>query len=62
MNTYNIESLLIGKEYRSAKNRLHYGEIVYAERRPSVSENAWLITYRSPHRINYNYATVEVYI
>ena len=61
MNTYNIESLLIGKEYYSATNRLHYGEIVSAEPRPSVSDNAWLISYRSPHSIKEQYATIEVY-
>ena len=61
MNTYNIESLLVGKEYYSATNRLHYGEILTAEPRPSVSDNAWLISYRSPHSIKEQYATIEVY-
>ena len=61
MNTYNIESLLIGKEYYSATNRLHYGEIVSAEPRPSVSDNAWLVGYRSPNHLNLQYATIEVY-
>ena len=60
MNTYNIESLLIGKEYRSATNRLHYGEIVTAEPRPSVSDNAYLVSYRSPHNLELQYATIEV--
>ena len=61
MNTYNIESLLIGKEYYSATNRLHYGEIVSAEPRPSVSDNAWLVGYRSPLNLDTQYATIEVY-
>ena len=61
MNTYNIETLLVGKEYYSRTNRLHYGEIMTAEPRPSVSDNAWLISYRSPHSIKEQYATIEVY-
>lgn len=62
MNTYNIESLLVGKEYRSnTKPYSKYGEILYAEPRPSVSDNAWLITYRSPNSLNLQYATIEVY-
>lgn len=61
MNTYNIETLLVGSVYRSNTNRLHYGEIVTAEPRPSVSDNAWLISYRSPSELNLQYATIEVY-
>ena len=61
MNTYSIEELLIGSDYRSQKNHTHIGVIVTAEPRPSVSDNAWLISYRSPHSIKEQYATIEVY-
>ena len=60
MNTYSIEEILIGSQYRSTTNRLKFGEILTAERRPSVSDNAYLISYRTPFSIFPNYATIEV--
>ena len=60
MNTYSIEELLIGSDYRSQKNHTHIGVIVTAEPRPSVSDNAYLISYRSPFSLNLGYATIEV--
>ena len=60
MNKYSIEEILVGSEYRSLNNRLHHGTIVTAEARPSVSDNAYLITYRSPYSLNLGYATIEV--
>lgn len=60
MNTYSITDILIGSQYRSNTNRLHYGEIVTAEPRPSVSDNAYLVSYRSPHNLELQYATIEV--
>ena len=61
MNKYSIEELLIGSDYRSQKNYTHIGVIVTAEPRPSVSDNAWLVSYRSPNHLNLQYATIEVY-
>jgi hypothetical protein len=62
---YTIESLLVGKHYRS-RNRLFSGEIVSAEKRDGIwyGENteAYLIQVRTPAYLSDRYATVAVKI
>lgn len=60
---YTIESLLIGKNYRS-RNRHFEGEIVSAEPRPELwyGENteAYLIGVNAKNNIRTQYATIAV--
>jgi hypothetical protein len=60
---YTIESLLVGKHYRS-RNRFFSGEIVHAEKREGIwyGENteAYLITIRPKGSVSDRYATIAV--
>ena len=60
---YTIESLLVGKNYRS-RNRYFEGEIVSAEKRDGVwyGENteAYLIGVNAKGKISTQYATIAV--
>lgn len=60
---YTIESLLVGKNYRST-NRYFEGEIISAEPRPEIwyGENteAYLIGVNAKGKIRTQYATIAV--
>jgi hypothetical protein len=60
---YTIESLLVGKNYRS-RNRHFEGEIVSAEKREGIwyGENteAYVIQVRTPAYLSDRYATIAV--
>lgn len=60
---YTIESLLVGKSYKS-RTRNFEGEIISAEKRDGIwyGENteAYLITVRPPHSVSDRYATIAV--
>jgi hypothetical protein len=60
---YTIESLLVGKNYRS-RNRHFEGEIVSAEKRESIwygdNTEAYLITIRPKGSVSDRYATIAV--
>ena len=60
---YTIESLLVGKNYRS-RNRHFEGEIVFAEKREGIwyGENteAYLITIRPKGSVSDRHATIAV--
>jgi hypothetical protein len=60
---YTIESLLVGKHYRS-RNRFFSGEIVHAEKREGIwygdNTEAYLITIRPKGSMSDRYATIAV--
>jgi hypothetical protein len=60
---YTIESLLVGKHYRS-RNRFFSGEIVHAEKREGIwygdNTEAYLITIRPKGSVSDRYATIAV--
>jgi hypothetical protein len=60
---YTIESLLVGKNYRS-RNRHFEGEIVSAEKREGIwygdNTEAYLITIRPKGSVSDRYATIAV--
>jgi hypothetical protein len=60
---YTIESLLVGKNYRS-RNRHFEGEIVSAEKRESIwygdNTEAYLIAIRPKGSVSDRYATIAV--
>jgi hypothetical protein len=60
---YTIESLLVGKNYRS-QNRHFEGEIVSARPRPGIwygnNTEAYLIEVKPNHGLSYQYATIVV--
>lgn len=60
-NLYRVESLLVGKTYRS---KTLTGEIVSAEKHPAPiwyeGAEAYLVEIKVPHSINTKYRTVAV--
>ena len=63
--TYSIESLLVGKNYRS-RNRNFEGVITHAEKREGIwygeGLDAYLVQVKSPAYLSDRYATVAVKI